>query len=168
MKRISGITMAGVLLCGNAGLAADAQSKLPEGEAKPVVVRMCGKCHGLEWVTRARMTKERWDDVVDDMVSRGAQGTDDDVGLIVEYLAKNFGKDRPRDPPPETLPKILVNQAGAKELASALELPAEEAEAIVRYREKNGRFKEWEDLKKVRGLDTKKIEGRKERIDYAE
>ena len=77
--------------------------------------------------------------MVDDMVSRGAEATDEELDKIVEYLAANFSR-----------PKIGVNQATAKELASALGLSAEDAEALVRYREKNGNFKEWDDLKKVR------------------
>src|SRR5258708_4045009 len=44
--------------------------KLPEGPGKALTERVCTSCHGLENVVRARMTKERWNSVVEDMVSR--------------------------------------------------------------------------------------------------
>jgi hypothetical protein len=66
--------------------------KLPEGPGKEVTERVCTPCHGLENVVRARMAKERWSAVVDDMVSRGATATDAEIDRIVDYLATNFGK----------------------------------------------------------------------------
>jgi hypothetical protein len=66
--------------------------KLPDGPGKEVTQRVCTPCHGLENVVRARMTKERWSAVVDDMVSRGATATDAEIDQIVDYLAANFGK----------------------------------------------------------------------------
>lgn len=66
--------------------------KLPEGPGREVTERVCTPCHGLENVVRARMSKERWGAVVDDMVSRGAKATDAEIDQIVDYLAANFGK----------------------------------------------------------------------------
>ena len=66
--------------------------KLPDGPGREVTERVCTPCHGLENVVRARMTKERWSAVVDDMVSRGAKATDAEIDQIVDYLAANFGK----------------------------------------------------------------------------
>jgi competence protein ComEA len=37
-----------------------------------------------------------------------------------------------------------------------------EAAAVIQYREKHGRFKSVDDLKKVPGLDFKKIESRRD------
>jgi len=71
--------------------------KLPEGPGKELVERVCGNCHGLENVVRARMTKERWGMIVDDMVSRGATATDAEVDQIVDYLAANFSKPKPQE-----------------------------------------------------------------------
>ena len=69
--------------------------KLPDGPSKALTERVCTPCHGLENVVRARMTKERWGQVVDDMVSRGATATDAEVDQIVDYLAANFGPVKP-------------------------------------------------------------------------
>ena len=146
---------------------APAQSKLPDGPGKALVERTCKKCHAIENITRVRLTPERWGEVIDDMISRGAEGTDEEFDQMVEYLAKNFGRGKASATGAKTpaSQKINVNKATAKELATALDLSAEDAEAIVRYREKNGDFKEWQDLKKVPGIDTKKIEDNKDRIE---
>ncbi len=45
--------------------------------------------------TSQRMTHSEWAGVVNDMVSRGAQGTQDDLDKVVVYLSANFGKDKP-------------------------------------------------------------------------
>src|SRR6202011_1408290 len=93
-----------LLLC--AAVSAAGQS-LPEGPGKEVVQRMCKPCHGLESVMRTRKTKDRWGDVVDDMVSRGATGTDDEIEQVIDYLSANFsGPAR----------KVNVNKAAAAEL----------------------------------------------------
>ncbi len=101
-------------------LTAQAQSSLPDGPGKAVVERMCTTCHGLNVVTGQRMTKPRWADQVDDMVSRGAVGTDEDVKQVVEYLSRNFGKDQPPDGNAEiaAAPESSVEQSTANEPAT--------------------------------------------------
>ena len=91
--------------------AARAQSapNLPAGKGKAEFARVCGKCHGVEIIIKKTDTAEGWADVVDDMVSRGAQGTDDDFDLVVKYLAAQFS------------PKGKVNQANAKELSLTMD-----------------------------------------------
>jgi competence protein ComEA len=138
-----------------AALTAQGQTRLPEGEGKALVERVCTACHGPTEITNARLNRERWSSMVDDMVSRGAEATDEELDKIVEYLAANFAR-----------PKIGVNKATARELASALGLSADDAEAIVTYREKNGKFKEWDDLKKVPSIDMKKMAANKDRFEY--
>jgi len=64
---------------------------LPEGKGKELTARVCSGCHGMESIVRAKRTKERWAETVDDMVSRGAKGTDEEFDQIVEYLTANFG-----------------------------------------------------------------------------
>ena len=41
------------------------------------------------------MTKAQWTDVVNDMVSRGAQGTQQDLDNVVTYLSTHFGQGAP-------------------------------------------------------------------------
>ena len=138
-----------MVLCGS--MAAGAQE-----DGKVVVERVCTKCHGMAATMRQRNSRDRWTAIVDNMVARGAEGTDAELETIVDYLSK-------------TLPlKIAVNKAGADELASGLGLTKTAAAAIVEYRQKNGAFRSVDDLKKVPGLDPADIETKKDRIDFGE
>jgi competence ComEA-like helix-hairpin-helix protein len=104
------------------------------------------------------MTEERWGSVVDDMVSRGAVGTDDEIDQAIAYLTANFGPAAPK--------KVNVNKAAAADLASGLGISAADADAIVHYRADKGNFRELQDLTKVPGIDAKKIESAKDRLEF--
>lgn len=82
--------------------AAGAQTRLPDGEGQAVVQRMCGTaCHAIEMVTNHRMSANRWAEVVDNMVVRGAMGTPAEIDQVVRYLARHFpGPDRVRPAAP--------------------------------------------------------------------
>jgi mono/diheme cytochrome c family protein len=64
--------------------------KLPDGEGKAIVQTMCTGCHNLKTVTSKHATKEQWNMIVQQMVSRGADGTDEEIETVINYLAKNF------------------------------------------------------------------------------
>jgi competence ComEA-like helix-hairpin-helix protein len=126
---------------------------LPEGKGKDLVEQACGACHGLEVITSQRATSKGWSSIVDNMIERGATATPDEIRTIVEYLAKNFAK-------------VNVNKATAKEIETGLELSTKEAEAIVRYRQEHGEFKDWDGLVKVGAVDLKKLEAKRERVAF--
>ena len=128
--------------------------ELPEGPGKRLVQDICTGCHGLESVTSQRATRQGWESTVDYMIQRGATMKDEDVRVVVNYLTKNFGA------------KVNVNKTTAKDIASGLELTAQEAEAIVNYRKANGDFKDWESLTKVSGVDAKKLESKKDLVAF--
>jgi len=132
-----------------------AAQTLPDGPGKDVVQEMCTPCHTLSNVVRARMTKERWAAVVDDMVARGADGTDDEIEQVIDYLAANFAAKR-----------VNVNKASAADLVSSLGVTVSDADAIVRYRTDKGKFKELQDLMKVPDVDSKKIAASKANIEF--
>jgi competence ComEA-like helix-hairpin-helix protein len=125
---------------------------LPEGKGKDVLQRMCTNCHGLEQVTALRYSKKYWGNVVDDMVSRGAEGSDEDINSVIGYLARNFGK------------PVNVNSATAKEIETDLSFPAAQAQLVVEYRTDHGAFKSFEDLAKVPGLDAAVVAEQKKNI----
>src|SRR3984885_4084006 len=87
-------------------VSAQAQD-LPEGEGKDLVEDRCSSCHGLDLLLAEHDSKQRWSGIVNDMVSRGASGTAEEIQTIVDYLAANFG--------PEAA-KINVNTAAGEEL----------------------------------------------------
>ncbi|MEO8482379.1 MAG: helix-hairpin-helix domain-containing protein [Acidobacteriota bacterium] len=145
-----------------AGRAPAAQGLTPSGEGLPdapgkdVVVRMCGVCHEARRAASVRLTRDGWSSVIDDMVRRGAKGSDQDAETVLDYLATNFLGEAPRP--------LNINSAAQIDFESVLELLRREAAAVVAYREKHGVFKSVDDLKKVPGLDFKKIDNKRDRI----
>ena len=66
---------------------------LPAGGAKALVEKTCGVgCHSIEVVTSQRMNADGWSTVVQGMVARGAQASDDQAKVIVEFLTKTLGR----------------------------------------------------------------------------
>jgi competence ComEA-like helix-hairpin-helix protein len=150
-----------VLVLGAVACLGRAQDSLPEGRGKAEFTRICSQCHAVTIVTKLRMTEDGWTGVVDDMVSRGAQGTDDEFNRVVKYLAAHFGPDSPGG-----ASKVNVNKATDKAIAAVLGLSAADAQAIVHYRTTSGEFKDWHDLEKVPNIDMKKLAAEKDRIEF--
>ncbi len=146
------------LLCAPLGLWAQSL-KLPDGAGKPTVQKVCGTCHGAELVIGRQESREGWGAIVEDMIQRGATGTDDELYEVVDYLATNFSKSSP-------VIKINVNKATAKDLEASLRMPPKQAAAIVQQREGKGDFKSLDDLRKVPGVDAAKIEANKNRLSF--
>lgn len=70
--------------------AGHAQST-PATQGKAVFQRTCSVCHSITTVTSRRLTPAGWANVVDTMVSRGAQATPAEQRQILHYLNANFG-----------------------------------------------------------------------------
>lgn len=81
-----------ILACGGTAGLAQSQAALPPGTGRQVLERMCTRCHGLNVITGQRMNHNEWSDEVQDMISRGAVGTPEDVNQVVAYLTANFGR----------------------------------------------------------------------------
>jgi len=64
---------------------------MPDGPGKAVVQRMCAPCHTLESFLKTKRTEEKWGEVVDDMIGRGAFGSDEEINLVIKYLSNHFG-----------------------------------------------------------------------------
>jgi competence protein ComEA len=135
---------------------ASAQVVLPDGPGKDQMIKVCGVCHEPQRAASIRLTREGWESTIGDMVARGAKGTDEDFQAILDYLSKNFLG--------EASKPLNVNTATSVELESVLLLLRKEAAAVLAYREKNGLFKNVDDLKKVPGIDVKKIDAQKDRL----
>ena len=137
-------------------LPAPSGEGMPEGPGKDLTVRVCGVCHEPRRAASVRLTRDGWTELVDAMVKRGAKGTDQELAQVVEYLATNFLGEAPRP--------INVNSAPAIDLESVIGLLRSEARALITYREKNGPCQALDDLKKVPGLDFKKIDAARDRV----
>jgi competence ComEA-like helix-hairpin-helix protein len=151
------------------GQATQGTQPLPEGRGKAEFARICAQCHGIEVVTKVRMGEDGWSGVVDDMISRGAQGTQDEFDRVAKYLTTHFGPNNPVvDPNQSAASKVNLNKASEKDLSSILGLSAEDAQAIVHYRDTAGGFTDWQDLRKVPHIDMKKLADQKDRIDFSQ
>ena len=137
---------------GLAALILSAADDLPEGKGKDVVFRMCTNCHGLVQITSRQYPKKRWTNVVDDMVTRGAAGSEEDANIVIGYLSRNFGK------------PLNINASTAKEIQADLSFTAAEAELLVTYRTDKGAIKTFEDLLKVPGLNAELLDEQKKNI----
>ena len=140
--------------CAAVMLSPASSDELPDGKGKDVVLKMCTNCHGIAQVTANRYSKKFWANIVDDMVSRGAEGSDEDANVVVSYLSRNFGK------------PLNINTTTAKEIEAGLSFSAGQAELIVRYRTDKGAFKAYEDLLKVPGIDAALLEEQKNNIQF--
>ena len=142
---------------GSLALAGNEEAKLlPDGPGKDLVGRICFDCHGAGNFRKVRLSRDDWSDQVADMADRGAKGSDGELAAVVEYLAQNFGTDS----------RINVNTAPLLELKVVLGLSVKEAQAVLGYREANGKFRTWQELQKVPGLDGRKIEEKKDLIAF--
>ncbi len=145
-----------IFAAGALAIAAD-KPQLPDAPGKATTQKVCGSCHAAELVMNRRESREGWSGIIQDMIMRGTKATDEEFGEVADYLVANFPRSKP-------LPKVNVNKAGAGELAIALGIADEKAEAIVKHREEKGDFKTIEDLQKVPGLDAKAVEAKKNRL----
>jgi competence ComEA-like helix-hairpin-helix protein len=125
-----------------------------EERAKASVQKVCVSCHEMDIVTATRRTRIGWERNVEDMVSRGAEGSDQEMAEVVAYLTKYFGK-------------LNVNTATAQQLREFLGLSEKEAQAIAAYRDRNGTFKDFEQLKAVPDVSAGKLQEKRSLIAFS-
>ena len=134
-----------------------AAQELPNAAGKDAVVKLCSGCHEPTIVMTANLSENGWPGEIQKMIGLGAQGTNEEFKEVLNYLVANAST-------PVSL--VNVNSASEVELELALQLSRKEAIAIVEYRQKNGKFKSAEGLKKVPGVDPKKIDANKSRVSF--
>jgi hypothetical protein len=64
-------------------------------KARALFLDACTACHTLERVRQQRLGKEEWRHLIAGMLSEGVPLTDDEISLLVDYLAENFGPEKP-------------------------------------------------------------------------
>jgi competence protein ComEA len=143
-----------VLVVGVLAAPVLAQVQLPDGPGKDAMTKVCGTCHQVERAASVRLTREGWEEVVADMIRRGAKGSDEELAQVVQYLSTHFLGEAARP--------LNINRATQIELESVAGLLRKEAAALLAYLDKTGPCKALADLKKVPGLDYKKIDARKD------
>jgi competence protein ComEA len=131
---------------------------LPDGPGKEATVRVCTFCHGAEMFSAYNKSGDDWDRTITAMTTdKNLPISDTDHATVLDYLSKCLGPNSP---------KVDINKAAACEPTRILAITAEQANAIVAYREKNGDFKDLDGLKKVEGLDAAAVEAKKGKISF--
>jgi cytochrome c553 len=72
-------------------VAQEVTTFLSDSDADGLLKRACSTCHGVDRVTAARFSPERWRVVTVDMRERGARLADDELERLVEWLGRTKG-----------------------------------------------------------------------------
>jgi len=139
--------LAGVMACGSA-LAApgdlEALTKASDLDPDPAdakaVAAVCTACHSSAQFLTAARPYLRWEQTMQDMLDRGAQGTDEQLDHVLSYLVKNI-----------TI--VNVNASPPDQLIMTLQIPGAVAEEIVKRRTAHA-FTSVDELKAVKGINT--------------
>jgi competence protein ComEA len=133
--------------------AAPAQTAPDLDKAKAVFVRLCSDCHDRDRVVAMRRTRTEWEDVLNQMIDKGAVGTEQDFEAVLAYLLKTVGR-------------VFINTSSAADLVSVLGTSTADAEAIVAYRKEHGKFPDLDTLLKVPGIDAQLLQKEKDAIAF--
>jgi hypothetical protein len=107
---------------------------------------VCARCHNLQIVMDTPMSYDAWHDTVQNMMDRGATGTSQQFGDVMDYLHR-------------TMTTIDVNTAEANELQIVLHVPEATAQAIL-ARRSTQKFTSLADLESVPGVDASAVEAK--------
>lgn len=145
------IVVAGLAVVAGAAMAARAQE--PEDYAATAFKRVCSNCHDADRILATRRTRTQWEEIIEKMIDRGAEGTADDFTSAEEYLLRVSGR-------------VNVNRALSKDLVAVLGVTTKDADAITEYRKTNGDFKDFDALCKVPGIDTEKLKQGRDAVSF--
>ena len=126
--------------------AAPAQVEPPENFR-----RVCVRCHTSERVVQGRRFRTQFEELIEQMIARGAVVNDEDYEVIIKYLVTEFGR-------------VDVNKATASELAEVLHLEAAEADAIVSARRTAGKFADFDALLAAPGVPVPALTKRRDAL----
>ena len=59
-------------------------------QGKTLLEERCASCHTIEKTTRRTGSAAEWDNIVTDMIKRGANLTEDEKTVLVQYLAATY------------------------------------------------------------------------------
>src|SRR5579883_2700671 len=65
-------------------------SKFPDGAGKATFLKVCSQCHDIDPIASLRYSRDEWKDLVYNMKDMGADATDQECSVIIDYLYKSF------------------------------------------------------------------------------
>ena len=126
---------------------AAAEATTPEA----AVAKVCSNCHSMQLVMDTPRDYDAWHETVQKMIDRGARGTQEEFGLVMDYLFQN-------------MTPVDVNHSDADMLMGVLHTDEKAAQAIIARRTSRP-FKDLADLEKsVPSLDRGLLESKKRMI----
>jgi competence ComEA-like helix-hairpin-helix protein len=150
--RAAAALLAAVLSVG-VGTALAARAQEPEDHPAVAFKRTCSTCHDAERILATRRTRTQWEEVIEKMIERGAQGTPEDFTAAEEYLLRVSGR-------------VNINRALSNDIVAVLGLTQKDADAIAEYRKANGDFKDFDEVCKVPGIDLEKLKQGRDAISF--
>jgi len=72
----------------------DAAQQARREKARSLFLDACTACHTLDRIRVQHLAKDEWRTVIAGMLSEGVPLTDEEMSMLVDYLAENFGPDR--------------------------------------------------------------------------
>jgi hypothetical protein len=72
--------------------AAAAVEARSEDRGRELVENVCTYCHNLDRLRGKELSREEWRGLTKGMISEGAPVTDNELSMILDYLAKNYGR----------------------------------------------------------------------------
>jgi mono/diheme cytochrome c family protein len=63
---------------------------LPAGPGRDIEIRVCSQCHSPERPSGQRHDLAGWNDIINQMVTNGAQASDPEFDQIAAYLTRSF------------------------------------------------------------------------------
>jgi hypothetical protein len=63
---------------------------LPDGPGKAILLNTCTQCHDLQRIRRQGRSAEGWLEILDAMLNEGASLSEQDLPVLLRYLARNF------------------------------------------------------------------------------
>jgi len=154
---VVGILLWGVVTAVDAGsisasrTAGEAGSPQQRADAPEAFTRVCGRCHAQDRIVEGRRSRSQWEEVLERMVAKGATGSDDDFGIVIEYLVSEYGR-------------VAINSAPADEVAQVIHLELKAADVIVTYRKAHGPFADFEALIAMPGAPVEALQKRRDAI----
>lgn len=113
-------------------------------EPPPEFTKLCVRCHPVDKIVEGRRYPAQWDQVIEQMVARGATGTDAEFDTVYDFLVTHYGR-------------VQINTATADEIAQVLHLDQSVAETIVQQR-RTTPIADFEALKAVPGVPVAELE----------
>jgi competence protein ComEA len=126
---------------------------LPDTPATPLFVRVCGDCHDVQRVISRRRTRAEWLDTIRQMIEDGAEASEEEFDVVLEFLLSNSGA-------------VAINTAKAEDLVTVLGIGKKDADAIVSYRAAKGPFADFAAVRAVPEIDISKLEQRKDSLRF--